>query len=131
MVLIDTSIWIRIFRDKEGSESRRIRQWLGDREVLLSRFNQLELLQGCRNENEWSLLSRYLDGQTFAEAIETTWQAAARIYFDLRRQGMTVRSPIDCCIAQIALENRLLLLHNDRDFVVISKIRPLQTKHWR
>lgn len=130
MILIDTSVWIRIFRDKEGSESRRIRQWLADREVLLSRFNQLELLQGCRDENEWSLLSSYLDGQTFAEATDTTWQAAARIFFDLRRQGMTVRSPIDCCIAQIALENRLLLLHNDRDFVVISKIRPLQTKYW-
>jgi len=77
------------------------------------------------------LLSSYLDGQTFAEAAKTTWRAAARIYFDLRRQGMTVRSPIDCCIAQIALENRLLLLHNDWDFAVISKVRPLQTKYWR
>ncbi len=131
MILIDTSIWIRVFQDKEGSESRRIQQWVDNREVVLSRLNQLELLQGCQDENEWSLLSSHLDGQSFAEATKTTWQAAARIYFDLRRQGMTVRSPIDCCIAQIALENRLLLLHNDRDFAVISEVRPLQTKHWR
>lgn len=131
MILIDTSIWIQVFRDKEGSESRHIQQWLDNRQVVLTRFNQLELLQGCRDENEWSLLSSYLDGQTFAEATESTWRAAARIYFDLRRQGKTVRSPIDCCIAQIALEHRLLLLHNDRDFAVISEIRPLQTKYWR
>jgi len=52
MILIDTSIWIRVFRNKEGSESKRIQQWVGDREVVLSRFNQLELLQGCRDENE-------------------------------------------------------------------------------
>ncbi len=89
------------------------------------------MVSTLKETNEWSLLGNYLDGQTFAEATEPTWRAAARIYFDLRRQGMTVRSPIDCCIAQIALENRLLLLHNDRVFFVISKIRPLQTKHWR
>ena len=39
---------------------------------------------------------------THIEASVETWQAAARIYYDLRRQGLTVRSPIDCCIAQIA-----------------------------
>lgn len=131
MILIDTSIWIRVFRDKEGTDSQRIQQWVDDREVVLSRFNQLELLQGCRNEKEWSLLSSYLDGQTFAEAKESTWQAAARIYFDLRRHGMTLHSPIDCCIAQIALENRLLLLHRDKDFAAISQIRPLQNKYWQ
>jgi predicted nucleic acid-binding protein len=128
MILIDTSIWIAVFKDKQGTFSQRLQSWLDGRPVVLTRFNQLELLQGCRNEDEWLLLSRYLESQSYAEATPETWQAAARIYFELRRQGLTVRSPIDCCIAQIALERRLLLLHNDRDFDEIGRIRPLMAK---
>lgn len=78
------------------------------------------------NEQEWDLLSTYLETQDYAELTNQSWQSAARIYFDLRRQGLTVRSPIDCCIAQAALENNLLLIHNDRDFEVIAQVRPLQ-----
>jgi predicted nucleic acid-binding protein len=131
MILIDTSVWIMIFKDKSGIEAGRVQNWLDGREVVLTRFNQLELLQGCRDDKEWLLLSSHLQDQTYIEATESTWQAAARIYFELRRLGLTVRSPIDCCIAQLALENKLLLLHNDRDFSVINQIRPLENQIWQ
>jgi len=32
---------------------------------------------------------------------------------------------VDCCIAQIAIESGVLLLHQDRDFERIARIRPL------
>ena len=131
MILIDTSVWIQVFKDKQGTEAQRIQIWLDEREVVLTRFNQLELLQGCGDDKEWLLLSNYLEDQTYIEASVETWQAAARIYYDLRRQGLTVRSPIDCCIAQIAIENELLLLHNDKDFSVIHQIRPLIHHRWQ
>lgn len=131
MILIDTSIWIQVFRDKQGLEAQRIQEWINGRKIVLTRFIQLELLQGCRDEKEWHTLSSYLEGQTYIEPKPSTWQAAARLYFDLRRQGLTVRSPIDCCIAQIALENRLILLHDDKDFLVIAEIRPLIMQHWQ
>jgi predicted nucleic acid-binding protein len=131
MILIDTSVWIQVFKDKQGTEAQRIQQWLDEREVVLTRFNQLELLQGCRDDKEWLLLSNYLEDQIYIEASAETWQAAARIYYDLRRQGLTVRSPIDCCIAQIAIENEILLLHNDKDFSIIHQIRPLNHYCWR
>ena len=131
MILIDTSVWIMIFKDKSGIEAERVQNWLDGRDVVLTRFNQLELLQGCRDDKEWLLLSSHLEDQTYIEASESTWQAAARIYFELRRLGLTVRSPIDCCIAQLALENKLLLLHNDRDFSVINQIRPLHNQLWQ
>jgi len=131
MILIDTSVWIKIFKDKSGIEAERVQNWLDGRDVVLTRFNQLELLQGCRDDKEWLLLSSHLQDQTYIEVSESTWQAAARIYFELRRLGLTVRSPIDCCIAQLALENKLLLLHNDRDFSVINQIRPLHNQLWQ
>ncbi|MCU0542939.1 MAG: PIN domain-containing protein [Oscillatoriaceae cyanobacterium Prado104] len=78
------------------------------------------------NEREWTLLSTYLETQDYIEFTSYSWQAAARIYYDLRRQGLTVRSPVDCCIAQAALENDLRLIHNDRDFETIARARSLQ-----
>lgn len=126
MLLIDTSVWIGVFRDRSGQVRQQLETLIVDREVLLTRFTQLELLQGSLNEQEWDLLSTYLKTQDYIELTVESWQAAARIYFDLRRQGLTVRSPIDCCIAQVALENNLLLIHNDRDFETIAQVRSLQ-----
>lgn len=130
MVLIDTSVWINIFADKEGSYSNSLYRMIGGRDIVLTRFQQLELLQGSRNEVEWSKLSSYLDGQDYLEMHSSTWQAAARVYYDLRKKGLTVRSPIDCCIAQIAMEQRILLIHDDADFVAIAKHFPLQHLRW-
>lgn len=126
MLLIDTSVWISVFRDRSGQVRQQLETLIANREVLLTRFTQLELLQGSLNEQEWVLLSTYLETQDYVELTVQSWQAAARIYFDLRRQGLTVRSPIDCCITQAALENNLFLIHNDRDFETIAQVRSLQ-----
>ena len=124
-VLIDTSVWVDVLRDASGAAADRVRSIVDDDEVVLTRFNQLELLQGAVDEQEWTTLARYLDGQDYIEADADTWRAAARIYYELRRRGRTVRSAIDCCIAQLAIEHEALLLHKDRDFETIAEIRPL------
>lgn len=126
MLLIDTSVWISVFRDRSGQVREQLEALIDGRDVLLTRFSELELLQGSLNEQEWTLLSTYLETQDYVELTSSSWQAAARIYYDLRRRGLTVRSPIDCCIAQAALENDLLLVHDDRDFEAIAQVRSLQ-----
>jgi hypothetical protein len=126
MVLVDTSIWVEVLRDSTGRKRATLAAALDGEEVVLSRFHQLEMLQGCRDESEWSLLKRYLDDQDYLELSGDSWSEAARIYFDLRRVGRTVRSPIDCCIAQVALDHAALLLHRDRDFETIAAVRPLR-----
>lgn len=129
MLLIDTSVWISVFRDRTGQVRPQLETLIADRQIFLTRFTQLELLQGSLNEEEWTILSTYLETQDYIEPTPHSWQLAARIYYDLRRQGLTVRSPIDCCIAQAALDNNLLLIHNDRDFETIAQVRSLQ--HFR
>jgi hypothetical protein len=126
MVLVDTSVWVDVFRDATGDERNGLKAVIGEDDVVLTRFNQLELLQGAREEREWSLLVSYLDNQEYLEAREETWRNAARIFFELRRRGRTVRSPIDCCIAQLALEHDALLVHRDRDFETIADVRALR-----
>ena len=126
MILVDTSVWIEVLRDRTGRPRQALEAALDGDDVVLTRFQQLELLQGARDEGEWSLLQDYLDAQDYLENSPESWAAAARIFFDLRRIGKTVRSPIDCCIAQIAMQHDVLLLHRDRDFETIAAVRSLR-----
>ena len=126
MVIVDTSVWVDVLRDASGDEARAMSDAVGLDEIALTRFTQLELLQGARDEREWGLLDETLETQVYVESGADTWRDAARIYFDLRRVGRTVRSPIDCCIAQLALDHGALLLHRDRDFEAVATIRPLR-----
>jgi predicted nucleic acid-binding protein len=126
VVLVDTSIWIEVFRDSTGRKRSALAAAVKAEEVVLARFHQLELLRGCRDEREWASLHSYLEAQEYLELSDGSWGEAARIFFDLRRVGRTVRSPIDCCIAQVALDHAALLLHRDRDFETIATIRPLR-----
>ena len=131
MILVDTSVWIEIFKDKTGNIVNAFQRTIGTETYVMSRFNQLELLQGARDQKEWKLLEDYLSTQYFLEATQDTWPEAARIYFELRRKGFTINSPVDCCIAQVALDYGAILLHRDKDFKKISRIRPLQEKRFK
>lgn len=130
MILVDTSAWVAVLRDQSGLVVADFRKRLGDREPVLSRFTQLELLQGARGEREWRLLDEYLATQDYLDCSQSTWREAARLYFDLRRLGKTICSPIDCCIAQLALEYDVELMHRDRDFLTIAAVRPLRSLWW-
>jgi predicted nucleic acid-binding protein len=125
-MLIDTSVLVPLFKDRSGAISASLKELLEERDFFLTRFTQMELLQGARHEKEWSKLSDYLAEQDYLEASRDTWASAARLYFDLRRNGRTVRSVIDCCIAEIAIAHDVTLLHNDRDFVTIARSRALK-----
>ncbi|MBI4723634.1 MAG: PIN domain nuclease [Rhodomicrobium sp.] len=125
-MLIDTSVLVALFKDRTGAVTQALHELIGGRDYYLTRFTQMELLQGARDGKEWLKLSDYLAGQDYLEMDEASWANAARLYFDLRRRGLTVRSVIDCCIAEIALRHEITLLHNDRDFATIAKLRALK-----
>ena len=128
MVLVDTSVWVDVFRDKSRARGRLLERSTEADDIFLTRFHQIEILQGARDAKEWDLLDDYLAGQDYLEASPSIWAPAARIYFDLCRRGRMVRSTIDCCIAQSALDHDVLLLHRDRDFEPIATIRPLRQR---
>ena len=95
MILVDTSVWILILRDKSGEIVAAFRERTGSDLIVLSRFSQLELLQGAKDLKEWPMLEDYLVTQIYLEASADTWREAARIFFDMRLKGVTVGSPID------------------------------------
>ena len=89
----------------------------------------MELLQGARDDREWNDLTSEIAKLPLLTIEASIWAEAARIYFDLRRTGKTIRSSVDCLIAQSCLDHDCTLLHSDRDFDAIATIRPL--KHIR
>lgn len=128
MILVDTSVWIEVLKDKTGDYVDKFRRRIGNKLIVFSRFVQLELLQGAKNELEWRRLDEYLKTQYYLETNENMWRQAARIYFELRKSGITIRSPIDCCIAWTAFENQALLIHQDKDFDKISRVIKLKSE---
>ncbi|MFT4210630.1 MAG: PIN domain-containing protein [Microbacterium sp.] len=55
----------------------------------------------------------------------TDWEDAARIYRTGRRQGVTIRTLVDCLIAAIAVRGGASVLHHDADFDAIATVVPL------
>jgi predicted nucleic acid-binding protein len=93
----------------------------------------LEILQGARDEAAFKKFQRYFSTQRFYQFVDSraSHAAAAALYFNSRRRGITVRSSLDCLIAQCALEHRLILLHQDYDFVKLGEVTPkLKQQHY-
>ena len=125
MILVDTSVLIDLFKGKENEVTRRFRSLL-QQQVLFGITSVIyqEILQGAKTEKEYAILKEYLSSQRFfhpKDPVES-YAMAAHIYFTCRRKGITVRSTIDCLIAQIALEHDLFLLHNDSDFIAMAPV---------
>ncbi len=85
-----------------------------------------EVLQGAASETKLDYLAEYMGSQTFYHPRDSvgSYLEAARMYFDCRRAGITIRSSTDCLVARIAIEHGLMLLHDDRDFEKMAGVAP-------
>lgn len=125
MILVDTSVLIDLFKGILNEPANRMREILAyEIPFGITSVIYQEVLQGAKSKKEYVLLRDYLSSQRFfhpRDAVKS-YSDAAYIYFSCRKKGVTIRSTIDCLIAQTALEQNLLLLHNDKDFVVMAPI---------
>jgi predicted nucleic acid-binding protein len=125
MVLVDTSVWIDLFRERPSKPASRLRRILDDGDPFaLTPMIVQEILQSAADEQEFELLHDYLTTQRMVAPVDllATHCRAARLYFDCRRRGFAPRSAVDCMIAQVAMEHSLPLLHNNRDFEHIAAV---------
>jgi len=125
MILVDTSVLIGFFKNMGGIPYDKM-NYILDNDIPFGICNYIyqELLQGSRNEKEYNLLKDYLSTLPFygLKYGKQSFENSALIYVNCRKNGITVRSTLDLIIAQIAMENNLFLLHDDADFVNISKV---------
>jgi predicted nucleic acid-binding protein len=129
LIIVDTSVLINLLRGRTTVATERLIQIeREDTPFHIPAICCQEILQGAKDEREWEFLHRNISTQRtlVPEDPLQAHIAAARIFFECRRKGMTVRSTADCIVAQLALENDADLLHDDEDFERIAKIRPLK-----
>ena len=130
MILVDTSALLPYLTGKETPSSVFLERILEEEvAIALTPWIVQEVIQGARDETEWRSLKRYLSGQRVIHPVDPlrSHVEAARIYYECRRRGLTVRSSVDCLVAQTALERGIPLLHGDRDYEAIQRVRPLKT----
>ena len=132
MYLVDTSVWVDHIRGRDLPHVHFLRDLLANPlAVSVNHLIYMEVLQGARDPASFERLRDYFDGQRFVAFDQplASHAAAARMYLACRRSGVTVRSAIDCLIAQCAIEADLSLLHNDRDFTRIAAVTPALRQH--
>ncbi|MCY7349105.1 MAG: PIN domain-containing protein [Cytophagaceae bacterium] len=115
-MIFDTSVWIDHLNNRPTPQALHLAESLPSRIHSTPTILQ-EVLQGISNVIYFDVIRLLLTQQEILrwDAIEAAI-AAAQLYSDLRRKGITIRKPNDCLIAAYALHFNLELCHSDSDF---------------
>jgi predicted nucleic acid-binding protein len=120
-LLVDTSAWIVSFR-KSGHEQlkKTLVAALDTLAVTTTNIVIIELLQGCRNRNEYDAMHARLTALETIPISDAVWDLSSTTGYELRRKGITVPT-LDIIIASAAKIFDCSLLHHDKHFRAISK----------
>ena len=126
MVLVDTSVWVEVFR--KGGRTR-LEDLVDFDEIVTCLPVIQEVLQGFDDERAFAVARDAMHALPIVESPmpRAVFDQAADLYRAARRAGITVRSGVDCLIAACALRNDLDLLHHDRDFDALARVSTLRS----
>ena len=127
MILVDTSVWIEVFRTRQPLVLGSIVDF--DDVVTCLPVVQ-EVLQGFRDDGAFRVAREAMLSLPIVEAPlgEGTFLEAVTLYRRARRAGRTVRSSVDCLIAACALRADLEVLHRDRDYAELAAVSGLRER---
>jgi predicted nucleic acid-binding protein len=127
VLLVDTSVWIEVFRKPKRLELESV----ADLDEIVTCLPVIqEVLQGFLDERAFRVARESMFAFPIVESplrLEV-FEEAARLYRSARRAGVTVRSGVDCLIAACAIRHGLPVLHCDRDFSHLAQVSPLQAR---
>jgi predicted nucleic acid-binding protein len=127
VVIVDTSVWIEVFRKPARFVLTDVVEF--DEVVTCLPIVQ-EVLQGFSADLAYRAAREAMLALPAVESPlgERAFLDAADLYRRARRAGVTVRSGVDCLIAACAITHGLTVLHNDRDFPALARISELQER---
>lgn len=121
MILVDTTVWIDFFAGKTRPHVATLEEFLRTAEdICICGIVLAEVLQGIRSDSEYTKTKDYFESLVFLPMTHATFLRSSQMYRTLRKKGITIRTPLDCMITSVAIEHRVPLLHNDRDFDKIA-----------
>ena len=117
MIVVDSSVWIDYFTGKNTPPVEKLDSLLGKELVAIGDLILIEVLQGFRTDRDFRKARQLLLSLTVVNMLDTTIALKSAANFrTLRKKGITVRKTIDAIIATYCIENKLPLLHSDKDF---------------
>lgn len=117
MILVDTSVWIDYFNGLVNTQTDRLDDALTAGDVLMGDLILLEILQGIRNDRDYTKTRQSLAVLEMVELFgERMAMRCADNYRALRSKGITIRKTADVIIASYCIAHDLPLLFLDRDF---------------
>lgn len=127
MILVDSSVWILLFRRRQPLDLDALVDF--DDVVTCLPVIQ-EVLQGFRDERAFRAARESMLALPVVDSPLTLerYDEATSLYRAARRGGVTVRSSVDCLIAASAIAHNLEVLHDDRDFHLLSKVSALRSR---
>jgi len=127
MFLVDTSVWIEVFRRPSRFELGSVADL--DEVVTCLPIIQ-EVLQGFREEHAFRVAREAMSALPILESplSREVFEEAAQLYRTARRSGVTVRSGVDCLIAACAIRHGVTVLHVDRDFTLLARTSSLKER---
>lgn len=124
MILADTSAWVEYDRASDSAVDRRMTELIGDDGPLAYTEPVVtEVLAGARNDTRERDLRRLLLRYhllPFESAVD--FSAAARVYRNCRKAGVTPRGLLDCVIAAVAWRHHATLLSYDADLFRVAEV---------
>jgi predicted nucleic acid-binding protein len=122
VILVDSSVWVDFFRNRQTPQAEWLDQHLGVEGLVVGDLILCEVLRGFKEERGFNdarrLLGRLRQVDLAGEDIAV---GAARNFRLLRSEGITVRGTVDLLIATRCITNGYRLLHSDRDFEGFSE----------
>lgn len=127
-ILVDTSVWVDFFNGIKSAASAALHKMLeAEESICISDIILAETLQGFRSdENFESVKTHLLLFPIYSLRSPDGYLKAAQLYRMCRKKGITVRKTVDCLIAQTAIDQHLILLHQDNDFDKIASVSGLR-----
>lgn len=124
MILADTSAWVEYDRATGSRVDRRLEELIRSHgQLAVTEPVVMEVVAGCRTDEREMDLRRLLARFPLLrfDAI-ADFDAAARIYRQCRRAGITPRGMVDCLIASVARRHQATLLAADNDLSRVARI---------
>jgi len=127
VILVDTSVWIEVFRRRRPLDLAEVVDF-DDVATCLPIVQ--EVLQGFREERAYRTAREAMLSLPIVETPmgEDVFMDAVDLFRTARKTGRTVRSSTDCLIAACALRSDLEVLHRDRDFATLAEISALKER---
>jgi len=124
-LIVDSSAWIDFLRNSNIAIADLVEEALVDGAAVTGTI-VMELLAGARTEKQLTDLEHFLGRAKLLPTEPEDFEAAALLYRTCRQNGVTIRTMSDCLIAATAIRCGQPVLHNDRDFALLSQYTELR-----